>query len=548
FKRIVDILASLLGLIFLSPVFNVIGAAIKRYSKGPVFYHGERIGREGKPFKILKFRTMQETLEAHNGARITAQDDPRVTRLGRFLREAKLNELPQLFNVLKGEMSLVGPRPEDPSFVEHYTDEQREVLSVRPGITSLASVIYSNEEKQLVSDNLAEKYLSDILPNKLRLDLIYVRNVSLLLDLDILFRTFTVLVPRLQKANLHAEDIFLGPFRSLQGLASWFSIDVAVALVAVVITGFVWSLTTSVNLSANEAALVALCMTAVFTLMNMLTGVQKVQWRYASIQEAASVMLSVGLATLLLVLLNQIDTLLVFPDRMLIVTGTFALAGFLGVRYRRQLFAGLLSALKRLGPSVNLVSERVLVVGSGEAGQLAIWLLQNSSGAEVFHIVGIVDDDLTKIGKSIHRIPVLGRTIRIADLVARHDIGLILFAIHTIDARRRYEILQKCWRSGARTIVMPYLLSLLRNGHETQAGGAAGVSKGAYGGQGEAPLVDRELYQSIVLLAEMARLGEYALVSEKLFELERLIVTRQPNGNEPEFPETLAGDSEQLKS
>ena len=142
-KRPLDIFSSFVGLLIMLPIFGVIAVAIKRDSEGPVLFAGERIGRGGKAFKILKFRTMSDTLEAHDGPRITAQDDPRITRLGRFLRDSKLNELPQLINVLKGEMSLVGPRPEDPTFVDHYSEEQREVLSVRPGITSLASVIFA---------------------------------------------------------------------------------------------------------------------------------------------------------------------------------------------------------------------------------------------------------------------------------------------------------------------------------------------------------------------------------------------------------------------
>jgi len=536
-KRFFDFGTSLLGLLLLAPVFAVIGAAIKRDSEGPVFYQGDRIGRGAKPFKIIKFRTMDETPEAHNGPRITAQDDARITRLGRFLRDSKLNELPQLINVLKGEMSLVGPRPEDPQFVEHYTEEQREVLSVRPGITSLASVIFSDEEKRLTAEDLSEIYLQDILPDKLRLDLLYVRNRSFLLDLDILFRTLTILIPRFRKASLQAEDVFLGPFRYLRGMVSWFTIDAVIAGAAVAVTEVFWSLGESLNFDLQRALIAAFFIAAVLTVMNSLTGAQKVQWRYASTGEAGSVILSVLIATGLLLVANTRLPEPRLPPGLLLVAGSLALGGFLGVRYRRQLFAGFFSSTDRLHRPPATARERVLIVGSGQAGQLAIWLLQNSLGARVFHIVGVVDDDLEKIGKLIHRIPVIGRTIRIPDLVAEQDIDLILFAIHTIDLARRHDILQKCWKSGARTVVVPDVLSLLHSGKAHQAeNGWLQPGEGSAQDH-EPPLNDRELYQAIQLLAELARMGDYARVTEKLIQLDSQIVAWKGDGGKTESEE-----------
>src|SRR4030042_6338557 len=156
------------------------------------------MGRGGKPFKILKFRTMHERPASYTGLRITAQDDPRITSLGRWLRDSKLNELPQFWNVVKGDMSLVGPRPEDPDIAAQWSDDLRsEILSVRPGVTSPASVIYRNEERLLNGSQVMDTYLEDILPSKLRLDQLYVRHRSFWGDLDVLFWTALVLVPRI---------------------------------------------------------------------------------------------------------------------------------------------------------------------------------------------------------------------------------------------------------------------------------------------------------------------------------------------------------------
>ena len=176
-KRLSDILISIIVLFLLSPVFLYIALRIKKDSPGPVLFRGDRMGRYGKPFKILKFRTMREDDQSHNGAPVTAQDDTRITPFGKYLRDTKLNELPQFWNMLKGEMSLVGPRPEDLKIAQGWPEEVKaEVLSVRPGITSPASVIYRDEEKLLQGTGFMDDYLKTILPDKIRLDQLYVRN------------------------------------------------------------------------------------------------------------------------------------------------------------------------------------------------------------------------------------------------------------------------------------------------------------------------------------------------------------------------------------
>ncbi len=246
-KRLVDIVASLLGMILLSPFLLAIAVLIKRESPGPVFYRGPRLGRNGQEFNILKFRTMHEQPESYNGARLTARDDDRITPFGRWLRAAKLNELPQLWNVLKGEMSLVGPRPEDPEIASTWPENaRREILSVRPGITSPASVVYRDEENLLQADNAMDTYFKNILPDKLRLDLLYVRSRNLLSDLDIIFLTLTALLPKLRKNSIPAEMLYNGwLYRFTHRYFSWFLMDNWVALTAVALAGIIWRLSGS---------------------------------------------------------------------------------------------------------------------------------------------------------------------------------------------------------------------------------------------------------------------------------------------------------------
>ena len=191
-KRLFDIAASCIGLLLLAPVLLGIAVWIKRDSSGPVFFRQQRIGRHGEPFRIYKFRSMRQD---NAGLQITVGADDRITRSGHFIRAYKLDELPQLINVLLGDMSIVGPRPEVPRYVALYpADVRAEVLSVRPGITDLASVQYRSESTLLAqSSNPEQTYVDTILPAKLALCRQYVRERSFLLDLKIIAMTVGIL-------------------------------------------------------------------------------------------------------------------------------------------------------------------------------------------------------------------------------------------------------------------------------------------------------------------------------------------------------------------
>jgi lipopolysaccharide/colanic/teichoic acid biosynthesis glycosyltransferase len=191
-KRLFDILVSLLLLLLFSPFLLVLCLVVKLSSPGPVFFRQQRVGKDGVHFQLLKFRSMYIN---KSGPAVTAGNDRRITPVGRWLRKLKLDELPQLFNVLRGEMSLVGPRPEVQKYVDHYTEEQRQVLSVRPGITGVSQIEYRDEEKLLAGrDDVEMFYISTVLPAKLSLDLQYVRQHSFWGDLVLLLRTALAIV------------------------------------------------------------------------------------------------------------------------------------------------------------------------------------------------------------------------------------------------------------------------------------------------------------------------------------------------------------------
>jgi len=192
-KRLFDVVLSTAALIVTSPIVLVSAVAVKLESRGPAFYSGTRVGKDGRSFRIHKLRTMRP---ADSGLGVTAGDDPRITSVGRVLRRTKIDELPQLYNVLKGEMSLVGPRPEDPKYVAMYTPEQRSVLAVRPGMTGPAVLDFIDEEELLRGGDAESTYVTKVMPQKLEADLRYVQSASFGGDMRIIGRTLATIVAR----------------------------------------------------------------------------------------------------------------------------------------------------------------------------------------------------------------------------------------------------------------------------------------------------------------------------------------------------------------
>jgi lipopolysaccharide/colanic/teichoic acid biosynthesis glycosyltransferase len=189
-KRLFDIFFSLVGLLILLPFFLIIALLISIDSRGGVFYRQIRVGKNEKDFKLLKFRSMKTNADKA-GLLTVGGKDSRITRIGYFIRKYKIDELPQLINVLMGDMSLVGPRPEVRKYTSLYTTEQKKVLSVKPGITDYASIEYSNENELLgKATNPEQTYIEEIMPAKLKLNIQYINDQSIATDFKIIFRTF----------------------------------------------------------------------------------------------------------------------------------------------------------------------------------------------------------------------------------------------------------------------------------------------------------------------------------------------------------------------
>ena len=188
-KRMLDLLFAAGGLVVALPLLAVCGVAIRLESEGPMFFRQWRVGKDGRPFQIIKLRTMVDKAD-QSGLKLTARGDPRITKVGRWLRNLKLDELPQLLNVLRGEMSLVGPRPEVPEYVALYDSHQRKVLDFRPGVTGPASLAFVGEESLLAGHTGKEDfYVKTLMVRKLNLDLAYCQRVSLLEDFRLIILT-----------------------------------------------------------------------------------------------------------------------------------------------------------------------------------------------------------------------------------------------------------------------------------------------------------------------------------------------------------------------
>lgn len=525
-KRTLDICAAFMGLVALLPLFLWIGFLIRRDSPGPIFYRGLRTGKNGNKFNILKFRTMTECPESYSGAKVTAEDDPRVTRLGRRLRDTKLNELPQLWNVLKGEMSLVGPRPEDPDIVMTWPEAlRREVLSVRPGITSPASVLYRDEESLLTNHSVMRTYLHSVLPSKLRLDQLYVRHRSLWLDLDVLFWTVLVLLPNL-RASVPQEDLlFLGPISRLgRRYVNWFVVDALVTFVSVGVAGVIWRHAEPLDIGVFPALLVALGFAMLYSLTGALLGMNQIAWSQAWAADSWGLVLSATLAGCIAFLANQMwtgDPIL--PPGMIVFATGLAAGGFVSVRYRSRLISSLANRWLARRGSRLAARERVLIVGGGYTGQFIAWLLCHGTSAGVFHVAGFVDDDLYKQGMRYLGISVIGRRAEIRHLVEQNDIGIIVFAIHNITPQERERLLAICASTPARVLEVPDIVGTLNALVAEKAEGRTGESPAPrepapaadplFTAQGFSPV---QAQHWLADLERAARAGDLAAVTDQI--------------------------------
>lgn len=468
-KRTVDMLLAICGLIILAPIFLLVAVFIRLDSPGPALFRQVRVGKGAQPFRIFKFRTMY--VQAPGDEKLlTVAGDARITKAGTILRRFKIDELPQLINVVRGEMSLVGPRPEVPKYVAHYPKAARKtILSVRPGITDPASLVFIRENDILTEADEPEKvYLEQILPQKLELYEEYISRQSILYDMKIIFQTLIALLgwqPRRRNATGDAPAtgmasqnwsgtpllLRINP-RSRNLLA--FGHDLLAA-------GLAWSVAywLRFNLDIPEPywtqmwrtlVLVVALEAGVFWIFGLYQGV----WRYASLHDlrriVAAVLLSAILVAAALFMLRQAEPvprsiLLLHPLLLLLLMG--------GSRffYRSWKERQLLSI-------AGLKGKPILILGAGDAG---VFLARDLARSRDWHAIGFLDDDHTKHGLRIHGLYVFGAIRDLKNwsehLAVRHAVIAIPSARH----EARLHIARLCAEAGIKALTVPALDDLI---------------------------------------------------------------------------------------
>jgi hypothetical protein len=408
---------------------------------------------------------MYERPESYQGPRITGSQDDRITPLGHWLRDTKLNELPQLWNVFIGDMSLVGPRPEDPQVFQSYpADYRRDILSVRPGITSPASIAYHDEEARLGSDNLMNEYLNVILPDKMRLDRLYVQHHNLISDLDTIFWTFVIFIPRIGKQRISEGQLFVGPLiRFVRQYLSWFAIDFLVAMLGIGLVGVGWRIIKPLDVGVGYSLIFAIALAFLFGFTNTLLGLKTVSWHRAAAFDVFKLVFScllVGAVFILLQLFINLQPKL--PDIFIVIACMVVLFGFVVVRYRERLVTGLATRWLSLRKNSFGTGERVLIVGAGKAGEFAAWMLRRPDFHRFYQVIGYVDDDPRKQGMRYDGLKILGTSADLPHLVQQHHIGLLFFAIRDADEQDKASVLNFCKRTRLPIVHVPEVIDQVR--------------------------------------------------------------------------------------
>ena len=443
-KRIFDILIAFLGLMLCAPLFIVIALLIKLTSPGPVFFKQTRMGKRFRNFSIYKFRTMFWDAP-RTGAQITVSEDPRITKVGKWLREFKLDELPQLINVLKGEMSLVGPRPEVPRYVEMFKDRYEGILTVPPGITDLASLKYIDESALLSqSDKPEEEYIGKILPEKIRLATVYIQHAGVFFDLLIIAQTVfklmhvQVVLFKLPEVDPDFEERPAGYVATLRRITIKYrrALIVSFDLVLIVLAHY-WAFWLRFDGSIPdrdwELFLEMLpWLLAIRGIAFFIFRLNEGLWRYVSIWDFRNIVGGVFSSTLAFYAVTRWGFSLVSYPRSIFIIDSVLLIGFLiGIRLPFRLYREADFAKGK---------KKVLIVGAGDTGEGIVRELKADSSNDC-EAIGFVDDDPSMVGQRIHGIKVLGTRKDLPKILSQHQPQEVLVALPETNPAAIREVL-----------------------------------------------------------------------------------------------------------
>jgi lipopolysaccharide/colanic/teichoic acid biosynthesis glycosyltransferase len=423
-KRCVDLFLSVVMIVAFAPLMVLLALAVKVIGgSGPVFHRGRRVGQLGKEFEILKFRSMRVLEETV--AQITAEGDPRITALGSLLRSTKLDELPQLWNVLKGDMSFVGPRPEAPVYVAHYSAEHLSLLLFRPGLTGLATLEYRNEECVLAQVEPAERenfYLSTLLPKQLDLELEYIRHWTLWADFAILARTVAAVITGLgagkskerARTNSSRKDLVWLMLRlATFDVAMW---SIGLAMAAILRHGRIF------GTGGEDLVIGSIVVAELQVFIGFAAGIYRGRFGPGRFEEVGTVVIVQAIVPAIYALIVATTGWAPVGRGTVIVAAYWALLPMLGVRYVLRYWQ-----TRRVPPPAPY-SERVLVYGTGMAVERLVHeLLLGANSA--YRPVGIIDDDPVRRNRATLGVPVVGDYRVLAAAAARYRAQTVVVAM-----------------------------------------------------------------------------------------------------------------------
>ena len=445
-KRLLDLLVSIVGLLVLWPLFLVIAVLIRRDSRGPVLFRQERVGRFFHSFTILKFRTMVENA-GELGPDHPRANDTRVTPFGRFLRRTKLDELPSLVNVLRGEMSLVGPRPELRKYVSAYREQFEEVLRVRPGITDMASMIYRDEDALLArSETPEDTYLHVILPEKLRLSIQYTREASLFYDFKLVT---TALVDWLYPTRL-IDGVFT--LLSRQHVLASAAVQ-GVLIVAANALAYALRFDGSIPPHEFEVFMGALpVLFAARMLWAMKFGLFRDIWRFVGLRDMQRIASATTLGSLTFFALDQmIPAIATYSRAVLVLDWVLCVWLLCGIRLVRRGHEAVRNS--------RWIRKKILLVGGARAVERLVREMVSSRAFDCT-LVGVVGEDANTTGLDIHGIPILGSEADLERVVEQVDPDELVLAANG-SATHRDAMIERCRRLRRPFRVVPGLKEIL---------------------------------------------------------------------------------------
>jgi len=459
-KHAVDFTLALLGVIIVSPVLLLVAVLIKLDSPGPVFFRQKRVGRDGTLFDIVKFRTMIDGAYTM-GSRLTVKRDPRITRLGLVLRWSKIDELPQLFNVLHGDMSLIGPRPEDPHFVKFYSPAQRYVLSLRPGIVG-PSQILGRDEVEDYPEGIKDTerfYAEHILPPKLARDLEYVQTTTFWKDMGLLARGLWATVRGAIRARY-----FWRRRRRIALMAVDLVLAVASYAMALLIR-FDW------NWPHAEYTLQTMILIAFLRPMLLAYfGCYQTILSYFGLWDLLALLKAVSVGSVAVAGVTYFAGSQSHPRSVFVIDWGVLLLTLTGARYGLRAWA-------RRHPRRLHARERALIVGAGHGGeQISRALLDDPHAA--FRPVGFIDDTHERWGSRIHGVKVLGGTAELRLALSANGVRVVFVCLSDLPEVTAREVAEICATAQVECRMLPALSELLSAGRPSGPAGPPGAAAG----------------------------------------------------------------------